>query len=87
VLVKSGVIIDSDVPAISHKRTTFVISSEMAGVFDVVAKIGGMKVAEANLVLDDLLEMHYNNINRLELDNVTLDVNMTIHLINKNFLS
>lgn len=86
-LVKTGVIIDSEVPAISHKRTTFVISSDQAGVFDVVAKIGGLKVAEANLVLDDMLEMHYNNINRLELDNVTLDVNMTIHLINKNFLS
>lgn len=38
------------------------------------------------LELDDLLERNYNNITRLELDQVTLDVNMTIHLLNKFFL-
>jgi hypothetical protein len=38
------------------------------------------------LELDDLLERHYNGVEYLELEQVTLDVNMTIHLINKFFL-
>jgi Ras GTPase-activating-like protein IQGAP2/3 len=85
-LQKKGVIIDSEVPAISRKKTNFFISSEAVGVFDIVAKIGGVPVEKMTLELDDLLERNYNNIARLELDQVTLDVNMTIHLINKFFL-
>jgi Ras GTPase-activating-like protein IQGAP2/3 len=85
-LAKKGVIIDSEVPAVSRKKTVFYISSEAVGVFDIVAKIGGLPVEKMTLELDDLLERNYNNITRLELDQVTLDVNMTIHLINKFFL-
>jgi len=85
-LAKKGVIIDSEVPMISRKATTFYISSEAVGVFDIVAKIKGIAVEKMTLELDDLLERNYNNITRLELDQVTLDVNMTIHLINKFFL-
>jgi len=85
-LAKKGVIIDSEVPPISRKKTNFYISSEAVGVFDIVAKIGGVPVEKMTLELDDLLEKNYNNITRLELDQVILDVNMTIHLINKFFL-
>jgi len=85
-LDKKGVIIDSEVPAISRKKTSFYISSEAVGVFDIVAKIGGVQVDKMTLELDDLLEKNYNNITQLELDQVILDVNMTIHLINKFFL-
>jgi len=84
-LQKQGVILDSEVPALSRGKTQFLISSEGAGVFDIVARIAGVKVEKMQLHLDDLLERHYNNINRLELDQVTLDVNMTIHLVNKLF--
>jgi len=82
-LSKKGVIVDSEVPALSRKKTVFLISSETAGVFDVVAKVAGISVEKMQLDLDDLLDKHHNNIDRLELDQVTLDVNMTIHLINK----
>jgi len=85
-LSKKGVIIDSEVPQISRKATTFYISSEAIGVFDIVAKVKGIAVEKMTLELDDLLERNYNNISRLDLDQVTLDVNMTIHLINKFFL-
>jgi len=85
-LQKKGVIIESEVPAISRKATNFYISSEAVGVFDIVAKIKGVQVEKMTLELDDLLERNYNNITRLDLDQVTLDVNMTIHLINKFFL-
>jgi len=83
---KKGVIIDSEVPKISRKKTNFYISSEEVGKFDIVAKIGGVPVEKMTLELDDLLEKNYNNIVRLELEQVTLDFNMTIHLINKFFL-
>jgi Ras GTPase-activating-like protein IQGAP2/3 len=85
-LSKKGVIIDSEVPSISRRKTDFRISSEAVGVFDIVATIAGAPVEKMTLELDDLLERNYNNITRLELDHVTLDVNMTIHLINKFFL-
>lgn len=74
------------VPPGARKKTQFFISSEAVGVFDIVAKIAGVPVEKMTLELDDLLERNYNNITRLELDQVTLDVNMTIHLINKFFL-
>jgi len=85
-LAKKGVIIDSDVPQLSRKKTVFLLSSETPGIFDVVAKVAGISVEKMQLDLDDLLDKHHNNVNTLELDQVTLDVNMTIHLINKFFL-
>jgi len=65
------------------KKTYFYISSEAVGVFDISAKIANATVEKMTLELDDLLERNYNNITRLELDQVVLDVNMMIHLINK----
>eukprot|EP01120_Amphizonella_sp_Union-15-10_P005921 TRINITY_DN1822_c0_g2_i1.p1 TRINITY_DN1822_c0_g2~~TRINITY_DN1822_c0_g2_i1.p1 ORF type:complete len:268 (-),score=52.02 TRINITY_DN1822_c0_g2_i1:66-800(-) len=85
-LQKKGVIIDSEVPAISRGRTKFFISMSSNGVFDVEAKIAGLSVGKMSLELDDLLERKENAITKLELDQVTLDVNMTIFLINKLFL-
>jgi len=85
-LQKKGVIVDSEVPPVARKKTYFYISSEAVGQFDIVAKIGISEVGTVSVELDDLLEKNYNNITRLELENVTLDVNMTIHLINKFFL-
>merc|ERR1712188_158579 len=84
-LEKRGVIVDSEVPSLSRKKTTFSISSAPAvpGVFEVTAKIAGIDVEKMEIDFDDLLEKHYNNIHQVELDQVTMDVNMTIHLINK----
>lgn len=85
-LAKKGVIINSEVPVVGRKFLTFEISSESVGVFDIVAKLKGVEAERMTLELDDLLERNYNNITRLELEQVTLDVNMTIYLINKFFL-
>lgn len=86
-LAKKRVIVDSEVPTLARKKTVFIISSDTPGVFDVDAKIGGVSVEKMVLDFDDLLEKHHNNVTQLELEQVTLDVNMTIHLINKSFLS
>ena len=85
-LVKKGVLLDSEVPVLSRKKTTFLISSDEPGLFDISARIAGVSVEKMQLRFDDLLERHYNNSTRLELDQVTLDVNMTIHLINTLFM-
>ncbi len=52
----------------------------------ILIQIAGVSVEKMQLRFDDLLERHYNNSSRLELDQVTLDVNMTIHLINTLFM-
>ncbi len=85
-LEKQGVIVDSEVPEFSRKACTFMISSDSYGVFNIVAKMAGLEVEQMTLELDDLLERRYNNIETLELDQVTLGVNMTIYLVNNHFL-
>jgi len=84
-LSKMGVIVDSDVPTALRSKTTFFISSEAVGVFDIKAKVLNQAV-DVQLQLDDLLERNYNNITRLELDQIVLDVTLTIFLLNKFFL-
>jgi len=81
-LQKKGVIVDSTVPPNRRKNVSFFISSDEVGIFDVTAKIAGVTVEKLQLELDDLLERQFSGNVRLELENITLDVNMTIHLIN-----
>jgi len=58
------------------------------GTFDIEAKMAGISVAKKQLLLDDLLEKKETNIQELELeDRITLNVKMTLLLINKLFLS
>jgi len=85
-LAKRGVILDSEVPEFSRKTCSFTISSSEYGVFEIVAKVAGIEVEQMTLELDDLLERRYNNLDSLELDQVTLGVNMTIYLVNEYFL-
>jgi len=86
-LAKKGVIVSSDVPKPIQKTTVFFISSETPGVFDIEAKIvGGKTVDSIQLELDDLLEKSHTNIPQLKLEHVTLDVNLTMHLLNRYFL-
>jgi Ras GTPase-activating-like protein IQGAP2/3 len=84
-LQKKGVIVDSEVPSLSRGKTSFTINSTQPGVYEVKAKIAGIKVETMELRIDDLLERQFNNVDRLELDQITLDVNMTIHLLNDKF--
>jgi hypothetical protein len=38
-LVKKGVLVDSEVPVLSRKKTSFLISSDEPGVFDISARV------------------------------------------------
>jgi hypothetical protein len=44
------VIVDSEVPALSRKKTQFLISSAEVGIFDIVAKIAGISVEKVPTV-------------------------------------
>mmetsp|Transcript_13481 Transcript_13481/g.18624 ORF Transcript_13481/g.18624 Transcript_13481/m.18624 type:complete len:1451 (-) Transcript_13481:48-4400(-) len=85
-LEKQGIIIRSIVPQKSQKTCTFSISAtDNPNEFTVRAKIAGITADTISLLLDDLLEKQSQGIVHLDLDSVTLDVNLTIHMLNKLF--
>jgi len=86
-LQKKGIIIDSDVPQLSRGKTKFLISMETMGKFKIEAKIGGVSVGSMEIELEDLLEKKENHDNRLELEQVVLNVTATVLLLNKYFLA
>jgi len=83
-LKKKGVIAEANA---DHKSTVksldFVIYSEKAGVWVVSAKLGPAEVQRVEIEMDELLERRDNGVQNLELDEITLNVNMTIYLLNK----
>lgn len=86
-LKKKGVIVASEVPKIGQRTTSFIISPEAPGVFEVEALMAGKTVAEKiHLSIDELLEESHSNTAHHKLDYVTLDVNLTLHLLNRYFL-
>jgi len=85
-LAKKGVIVSSEVPKIGQKSTAFFLSTDTPGVFDIEAKMAGKTVDTMQLELDELLERSHSNDPVLKLENVTLDVNLTLHLLNRYFL-
>jgi len=85
-LTKKGVIVSSEVPRLGQRTTVFFISSETPGVFDIEAKMAGKTVDTIQLELDDLLEKSNAHIPHLKLENITLDVNLMMHLLNRYFL-
>jgi len=87
-LKKAGIIVDSSVPEKMRKVTSFNIArGENPNEFHVKAKVAGVTADTMTLLFDELLEKQSNHVKTLELDNVTLDVNMTVSFINKAFLS
>jgi len=86
-LKKAGVIVDSSVPEKTRKATSFTISrsAENPNEFQVKAKIAGITADTAKLEFDELLEKQSQGTPVLELEHVTLDVNMTVSFINRNF--
>jgi len=84
-LVKKHIIVESSVPAIAQRHTKFNIMSEEPGIFQVEASVPGFGKSVITLELDDLLEKQSRNLERDERDEITLDINMTIHLLNQLF--
>ncbi|EFA81719.1 RasGTPase-activating protein [Heterostelium album PN500] len=72
-LTKKGIIVESDIPKISHGATNFYISTDTPGIFDIEAKIGIATAGSITLELDDLLEKASAGIPVLKLENIVLD--------------
>eukprot|EP01128_Nolandella_sp_AFSM9_P002117 TRINITY_DN12502_c0_g1_i1.p1 TRINITY_DN12502_c0_g1~~TRINITY_DN12502_c0_g1_i1.p1 ORF type:complete len:898 (+),score=349.73 TRINITY_DN12502_c0_g1_i1:45-2696(+) len=85
-LQKRGIILDSEVPPLSRGRTKFYISMKALGKFHIEAKIANVSVGKMEIELEDLLEKKENRDNKLELEQVTLNVPQTVLLLNKYFL-
>eukprot|EP01112_Ceratiomyxa_fruticulosa_P011633 TRINITY_DN3172_c0_g3_i1.p1 TRINITY_DN3172_c0_g3~~TRINITY_DN3172_c0_g3_i1.p1 ORF type:complete len:840 (+),score=226.31 TRINITY_DN3172_c0_g3_i1:340-2859(+) len=85
-LLKKGVISEAEVPLATLKKMTFQISSDMQGGFEVAASLAGVEVKALELQYDDLLQKNASGLTKVELDQITLDVNMTLHLLNKLFM-
>jgi hypothetical protein len=85
-LQKRGIIIDSEVPPLSRGKTKFHISMETLGKFLIEAKIAGVSVGKMEIELEELLEKKESHDDKLELEQVTLNVPHTVMLLNKYFL-
>jgi hypothetical protein len=84
-LQKKGVILGTEGDILKAK--VFIMMPEM-GTFKIEAKVAGVPVAKKELLLEDLLEKKDANQREFELDeHITLNVPMTLLLINKLFLS
>ena len=86
-LSKKNVIVSSAIPQSAHSSVffTFKVSDEVPGMFIVVGSIRGFEASRATLLLEDLLGEQERGNETLEMDNVTLHVNMLLHLLNTNF--
>ncbi|GMI06222.1 hypothetical protein TrVE_jg10107 [Triparma verrucosa] len=86
-LVKSNVIVRSEIPSPVQSSVffTFRVSPDVPGMFVVVASVRGFEAHRATLLLEDLLGEQDRGKEELDLDNVTLNVNMLIYLLNTTF--
>jgi len=58
-----------------------------AGVFQVDAKVLNAVVSTIEIKLDDLLQKKSRGVEKMEFEHVILDVNMTLHVMNKLFVA
>ncbi|KAI3658250.1 hypothetical protein MP638_006105 [Amoeboaphelidium occidentale] len=87
-LEKDGVITESGVPENRRANIYFSVKSPLPGSFVIALLYKGREkpILEVDLKLDDLLEKQQENVQTLDFDYVQLNVNKTLHLLNKNFL-
>ncbi|KAF0984705.1 hypothetical protein FDP41_000604 [Naegleria fowleri] len=86
---KYKVIAEMTEGGVLKKKIKFHISMDEAnpGFFTVEAKLAGAELKTINLRLDELLDKRGKGEQLLKLDGVSLNVNMTIHMMNKLFAS
>jgi Ras GTPase-activating-like protein IQGAP2/3 len=85
-LEKKGVIRDMTVMKSQRNRVKFNISMDTPGLFKVDAKVGGITVKTIDIKLEELLAMKARGSDKLDYEYVILDVNMTLHVMNKLFM-
>ncbi|KAG2383053.1 hypothetical protein C9374_005020 [Naegleria lovaniensis] len=77
------------VNSLQKKAVKFTISMNESepGVFLVTPTLAGVTITTLKLKLDELLDKREKGVSTIKIEGVVLDVNMTIHLLNKKFLS
>jgi len=86
-LEKKGVIKEISVMKAQRNAIKFTISMPQPGKFLVEAKVALMTVKTIEINVEDLLNKKAKGIDKLDFDYVILDVNMTLHVMNKLFVS
>ncbi|KAF2072367.1 hypothetical protein CYY_006313 [Polysphondylium violaceum] len=83
-LVKKGMIVRTDLPEATHNKTKVYIKNSSPGIYDIEAKFGPVS-KQVTMELDQLLDYSKNHIDTYQLEGITLDVNMTLHVLMKTF--
>jgi Ras GTPase-activating-like protein IQGAP2/3 len=86
-LEKKGVIAELKVMKSQRNQVKFTISMPTPGIFQVDAKVLNAVVSTMEIKLDDLLQKKSRGIEKMEFEHVILDVNMTLHVMNKLFVA
>ncbi|GAM26062.1 hypothetical protein SAMD00019534_092370 [Acytostelium subglobosum LB1] len=83
-LVKRGVVVSSEVPEAAFGKTNVTIKPVGYGIFEIEARLGTVSKTVV-LDLDRLLEFSKHHVDEFPLEGITLDVNVTIHVLKKQF--
>jgi len=93
-LEADGVILESDLAKEAKSKVKFEWTAPDVGTFEILVKYDKTNTEKLTIQLDDLLEKHHHNVESMDLKHAdgstiafTLDVNMTICLINKHILT
>ncbi|GMH74051.1 hypothetical protein TrRE_jg6808 [Triparma retinervis] len=86
-LVKMNVVVRSEIPESAQSSVTFTFRSSptVPGVFVVVATVRGFEAHRETIMLEDMLGELERGREEIQMDNVTLNVNMLVHMLNTNF--
>ncbi|KAI8390231.1 Rho GTPase activation protein [Blakeslea trispora] len=88
-LEKEGIISETEIPEHRRGQTFLTISSPVPGTFIIGLNYKGRDkpILEIDLKLDDLLEKQQHNVQILDLEYLKLNVNKTLQLLTKTFMS
>ncbi|ORX62167.1 Rho GTPase activation protein [Hesseltinella vesiculosa] len=88
-LERDGIIAETEVPENRRNNIYVTITSPIPGTFIIELHYRGRDkpILEIDLKLDDLLEKQQDNVQLLDLDYIKLNVNKTLSLLNKTFMS
>lgn len=84
-LKDKGVIDELNVMKSQRNKIKFSIAMVEPGIFEVQAILAGMVVKTLDIKLDDLLDRQAKGQQVIRFDNVSLNVNMTLHVLTKLF--
>mmetsp|Transcript_17716 Transcript_17716/g.53103 ORF Transcript_17716/g.53103 Transcript_17716/m.53103 type:complete len:779 (+) Transcript_17716:136-2472(+) len=85
-LESDKIIVKSEVPPERKSGIQFSFSETQPGIYRVKVLYKGRFVSDMVIHLDELLEYQHNNVQTIEVEFLTLNVNLLIYLLNKHFV-